>query len=426
MNTDDIKSTYNKTADWTMNKVNRGVDFLTRPHTNVLPDDKDIPKATLAETNRAENVVYGQTDRRFQSEFFSNNRATRTSILGVDKVKDGFRVNDYKRYSGATDNPRHMLEKDYELERFIKERVGAGEKAYVDLANEGTPASFRRMTDKAKTDFFRHRESEFASRSYGENYIQKNFKKDPHATINRSGGQNDTYRLEGGWTQFKQTGARGHLKRAVQFGTGAGLTSDMMNSLGMLTSHQKRVMSAPGTGAMNAISTPLMPFIGGLFTLDTMNQASENRYERQSLLDNDATAAMQATATIAAGTYGFRVAKESTHAVTSLLGIGTAGSNLGNAMKMTLGVGTGIGAALLLTEAVDTAFTIGREAARSDNAIRRLKRQLYSPDGSGDTSVMTEQLLTSRQRAFSKLSKSSLNDRGQLMGNEAMILKGII
>ena len=51
---------------------------------------------------------------------------------------------------------------------------------------------------------------------------------------------------------------------------------------------------------------------------------------------------------------------------------------------------------------------------------------MLSGDVRGDTSVNTQQALTSRQRAFQKLSKSSLNDRASLLGNEASVLKGIL
>jgi hypothetical protein len=81
-----------------------------------------------------------------------------------------------------------------------------------------------------------------------------------------------------------------------------------------------------------------------------------------------------------------------------------------------------VGGGLMM--AADAAIGLAKSMADRDNRILQLRNSLFSST-SGNTSVNTSQLATSRQRAFSKLSKSSLNDKGYILGNEAAILKGI-
>ena len=142
----------------------------------------------------------------------------------------------------------------------------------------------------------------------------------------------------------------------------------------------------------------------------------------------------------AAGTYGFRVGKELTHAGTSLLkaapkvgkvGIGETGKALGaagkirGAAKLTAGSVGGLvtGAGLML--ATDSIINVAKTMADRDNNIIKNEAIVNSPQVAASRSVNTAQLATSRQRAFAKLSKSSLNDKGYILGNEAAILKGI-
>lgn len=97
-----------------------------------------------------------------------------------------------------------------------------------------------------------------------------------------------------------------------------------------------------------------------------------------------------------------------------------------SAGKLITGTVAGLAAGLTAAVGVDTVAELARSSASQDNSILNLKRSLYKADDMADTSIQTNQLMTARQRTLNKLSKSSLNDRANLMGNEAMVLKGII
>ena len=97
-----------------------------------------------------------------------------------------------------------------------------------------------------------------------------------------------------------------------------------------------------------------------------------------------------------------------------------------SAGKLITGTVAGLAAGLPAAVGVNTVAELTRSSASKDNSIFNLKRSLYKADDMSDTSIQTNQLMTARQRTLNKLSKSSLNDRANLMGNEAMVLKGII
>ena len=71
------------------------------------------------------------------------------------------------------------------------------------------------------------------------------------------------------------------------------------------------------------------------------------------------------------------------------------------------------------------AATVIASASKNNNFIQqtamKLNRDLMTSSG-----LETNNTLTSRQRALSKLSRAGLNDRGQMLSNEAMILKGLL
>ena len=98
----------------------------------------------------------------------------------------------------------------------------------------------------------------------------------------------------------------------------------------------------------------------------------------------------------------------------------------GRAFKGATGIGAGIIGGGVATLATGAIFSAAQGMASIDNSINRTKRKLSTGDTTSGTSTMTNQLMTSRQRALDKLSKSSMNDRAMTFGNEARILKGIM
>lgn len=249
----------------------------------------------------------------------------------------------------------------------------------------------------------------------------------------RGGGVKNMYAFKN-FESFFSAGATDHLSRAATFAAGRGVRADLMNSLGFLTKHQKNILASTTAGKMDKFSAGMGAYLGAALVLNgSMDYLVGDK--ESTLTDNAATNAIGMGLSLAGGTYAFRTAKELTHAATSLIGTGSlgikAGGKLGwlgkalGAGKLLVGTGAGIGAFAAASTAIDAGVDIFKSAANNENAASRLKKTIYSGDTTVDASVRTNQLLTSRQRAMSKLAKSSLNDRGYVMGNEAMILKGI-
>lgn len=253
----------------------------------------------------------------------------------------------------------------------------------------------------------------------------------------RGGGINNMYAFNS-FESFATAGMTDHLGRASKFAMGYGLRDDLMNSIGLMTRHQKSIISSSATKMSDKLFTGLAPVMGGAFALSEASDYILGNKE-STLTDNAATSIAGMALSAAAGTYGFRVGKELTHAGTSLLkavpkvgkvGTGETGKALGaagrirGAAKLTAGSVGGLvtGAGLML--ATDSIINVAKTMADRDNNIIKMRQSLFSP-GAASTSVNTAQLATSRQRAFAKLSKSSLNDKGSILGNEAAILKGI-
>lgn len=253
----------------------------------------------------------------------------------------------------------------------------------------------------------------------------------------RGGGINNIYAFNS-YESFATTGMMDHLGRAGKFLGGYGLRDDLMNSIGLMTKHQKSIIASSATKATDKLFAGLAPTIGGMFALAEASDYIVGNKE-STITDNAATSVAGMAASLALGTYGFRVGKELTHAGTSLLkgapiigkiGRGTAGEALGaagrirGAAKLATGTVGGLitGGGLML--ATDAVVGLAKNMADRDNRILQIRNSLFSPT-TGNTSVNTAQLATSRQRAFAKLSKSSLNDKGYILGNEAAILKGI-
>lgn len=249
----------------------------------------------------------------------------------------------------------------------------------------------------------------------------------------RGGGVKNMYAFKN-FESFFSAGATDHLGRAATFAAGRGVRADLMNSLGFLTKHQKNILASTTAGKMDKFSAGMGAYLGAALVLNgSMDYLVGDK--ESTLTDNAATNAIGMGLSLAGGTYAFRTTKELTHAATSLIGTGSlgikAGGKLGwlgkalGAGKLLTGTAAGIGAFAAASTAIDTGVDIFKSAANNENAASRLKKTIYSGDTTVDASIRTNQLLTSRQRAMSKLAKSSLNDRGYVMGNEAMILKGI-
>ena len=270
------------------------------------------------------------------------------------------------------------------------------------------------------------REQTFAQRWLG--YGHKDFRT---LTTPKSGGGIGNLYMMPSYEAFATAGVGTHLNRAAAFASGIGLKDDLMNSIGVATAHQKKIMASKSVGKLDKLFAGVAPMMGAVFS-----GAEALPYltgEKESTITDNAIVSVAGMAlSLAAGTYGFRVGKELTHAATSLIPkFSKQGQTLGKlskargGLKMATGVTGGLAGGIGATLAVDMAVDMFKTVSDQNNSINRVKNALYRNDMVGNTSVNTNQLLTSRQKAMSALSKSSLNDKAYIMGNEAAILKGI-
>ena len=257
-------------------------------------------------------------------------------------------------------------------------------------------------------------------------YIGLNRDLSAATTPTRGGGIGNSF-AQRNFETFSASRFMQHAERFTAFSMGAGMGTDMLNSVGLMTRHQKNIMRSNATTRGAKVTTAMGPALGALFAMNTASEYIDGTKE-STLSDNAVTGVASGAASIAASTYAFRIAKEGTHAATSLVTPRVSGKmgKVVSAGKLITGTVAGLAAGLTAAVGVDTVTELARSSASQDNSILNLKRSLYKADDMADTSIQTNQLMTARQRTLNKLSKSSLNDRANLMGNEAMVLKGII
>lgn len=197
-----------------------------------------------------------------------------------------------------------------------------------------------------------------------------------------------------------------HFTRAAIFGTaGSGMKREtLMNSIGLLTKHQKAEVKASGAGFFAKSQKWLIPG-GALLALGA------NAADGGGLADFvGGFIAPEIGARI-----GINVGKNLGFGVSKALGGNLmAGGVIGGTIG-TIG-GLAIGAAV---------GYIGAESADSNNLINQQAYDMNNADFHASFDV-NNNTLTHKQRAMNKLSKSALNDRGVLLGNEAAILAGVL
>jgi hypothetical protein len=210
--------------------------------------------------------------------------------------------------------------------------------------------------------------------------------------------------------QFDSATTGEHLRRALTFGTfGSGAKrEDFANTMGMLTKEQKS-MVAKG-GALNRMFHMAIPAATAFGLGSTIMEGGDG-------MDYMADVAAPEVGAFA----GWRTGKSMGFAVGKATGMRTGA-------KFLTGVAGGVaGGVVGGAIAMGIADTI-RSSADSNNYVKQLGGKANNVDLKMDfaQNESTISHLTHRRRTMDKLSKSALNDRGQVMGNEAMILKGIM
>lgn len=206
--------------------------------------------------------------------------------------------------------------------------------------------------------------------------------------------------------QYERAGIGTHLKRAVQalpfprpLGFSGRAGENLSNIGGRLTTHQLK-------------NSPVQSRF--------FNQFLGSGFMYYGLLHGDSAQDIAGyTLPFAAATLAYSPVREAGMAVGKLAGLGTRG--FGGGLGKLLGRGGGGIAALA---ASGTAYAVS-QAFDSNNFLKNAAAKI-NRGGYISSSGQNDNTMTHRQKMLNKLSKSGLNDRGALLGNEAMLLRRYI
>lgn len=206
----------------------------------------------------------------------------------------------------------------------------------------------------------------------------------------------------------------------------ASARSDMLNGLGFLTKAQKTESTINKSNAMK---------------LFTRGFAGYGAYESIKEGDDPITSTVNTAASFwlvggamtigrgVGGTLGVAASRLPAYANMLKKGssvpykIGTLGkvARIGGAVLGEIG-GLAAGIALTSTELVSEGL---KTITKSDGYFNRKGDNLLH-DGQYASEFQSQETMTMRQRALAKMSKSGINDRSMALGNEAMILRGMM
>lgn len=195
----------------------------------------------------------------------------------------------------------------------------------------------------------------------------------------------------------------------------------MMNAMGLVTKNQIDLVKINPT-TMNVLGTAMMPVLGAYSLYDTLSEGgSTSDFFNEFVVS---AAAMQ---------WGFRQGKAISYTGTKGA-FGIAGRLTGGkygAGRLAGGISaiSGFGSGILLGAAAGmVAQKIGDFVATggdNTNWAKQVAGAMMSREGQTE-GYSSGESMTLRQRTLAKLSKSGLNDRGTILGNEASILRGMM
>jgi hypothetical protein len=205
---------------------------------------------------------------------------------------------------------------------------------------------------------------------------------------------NGTYKFTAGVnTNFDSKGTAGVLNKAkamVNHTIGPSAVEAYANSFGFMTSGQ-RAMSA-NSSMLGKLSYKAIPAFGAFTALSgAVDGEDPFEYVGEQMAFGGAT-------------QGYRL-----------------GSTLGTSTMGRFGAGLVGGA--FIGAAVYGGFAAAKDLSSNTSSIAKAAKKMYTKELSV-ASFDNDKTLTMRQAALSKLSNSAINDRGLLLGNEAMILRG--
>lgn len=221
--------------------------------------------------------------------------------------------------------------------------------------------------------------------------------------------------------QYERAGIGTHLKRAVQ-----GIMPKKVEKLNAKLPQMLKMDILNGSGRAGE---NLSNIGGRLTTHQLKNSPVQSRFFNQflgsgfmyyGLLHGDSAQDIAGyTMPFAAASLVYSPVREVGMAVGKLGRV--AGAGFGNGLGKVLGRGAGGIAALA---AAGTAYA-SSQAFGSNNFLKNAAAKI-NKGGYISSSGQTDNTMTHRQKMLNKLSKSGLNDRGALLGNEAMLLRRYI
>ena len=197
--------------------------------------------------------------------------------------------------------------------------------------------------------------------------------------------------------KYNQAKAWDHLVRSASFAAGpfaSGLSENALNSIGMVTKYQK-----------NSFLMKWMIPLGAAYSAYS------------AIEEKDLPQIPAYVAATAIGMTAYRPVAELGHAVGKSLGMGGGARLIGYGVGLPAGIAAaaiGYGAGYALGEVGSNQSFLQETQAKLSKGLIRSRN------------FETENTLTARQRAVGKLSRSGLNDRGQMLGQESLIMRGII
>jgi len=207
---------------------------------------------------------------------------------------------------------------------------------------------------------------------------------------------------------------------------GSGIKREMFaNSLGLLTRHQKQ--AAKTQGFLAAQQTWMMPAMAAFGAISTLSEGGGvNDYIGEWMLPGIglmAGASAGWNAGLGVGATAAAIGRGGTRAMGGSIGAKAMGRTRFGMLALG-GAGGAVGAAMGIGVGMAAGYVV-QEGANSDNMINEAAEGMQYATFVSEFE-QTQGTLTHRQKTLSKLSKSGLNDRGTLLGNEAMVIAGIL
>lgn len=225
-----------------------------------------------------------------------------------------------------------------------------------------------------------------------------------------------------GFSNYRQASRAELLGRGSSFLLGVGSGEAILNSFGVMTATQKALLKRETSTFKKLMSAGVQTKIGAIVSAGFVMAD-----------DGDIGDFVSNQLSYAAGLQGWRVGTTmgAIHKPGSQGSIGKNGLATSLSKNGSLGIGRsvtgflgGVTGFALGTAAIQGASWVLSDMTSNRSTIRQIAKDFSKP--STMSTAENRKTLTARQKTADKLSKSGLNDRSMLLGNEARILKNAI